>query len=153
MTKLKNSFALILAGIFLLSCTNPAENTESTEYRAENDSLINLVESQQKIIDSLEQLPPAESDDGYPILWGRAFDDIEDPETFITENLRQRPELIPLDAVLGGTMAFRKVEVLSEKWVMAIYDDGHIQGQAIFQYRLLPDKKIEYELLEVDHPD
>ena len=153
MIKMKNTFVLILAGSFLLSCTEREGNTEKAEYETENDSLINLVERQQKTLDSLEQLPPEEMEDGYPILWGRAFRDIDNPEAFITEDLSKRPELIPLDAVLGGTMAFRKVEVLSDKWVMAIYDDGHIQGQAIFQYRLLPDKSVAYEVIAVDHPE
>lgn len=124
-----------------------------TEHQVENDSLISLIEKQQKTIDSLEQFRTDESHDGYPILFGRAFRDIEDPEAFIAEDLGQRPELIPLDAVLGGIMAFRKIQVLSDKWVMTTYDDGHIQGHAIFQYQLTPEKNLEYQLITYDNPE
>src|SRR5690625_1235729 len=99
MIKMKNTFVLVLAGFILLSCTNSEGNTERAEYESENDSLINLVERQQKTLDSLKQIPPQEVQDGYPILWGRAFNDIEDPKAFITDDLTERTDLIPLDAV------------------------------------------------------
>lgn len=142
-----------MSSALILSCWDSERITERTEHQVENDSLITLIERQQKTIDSLVQSPTEESPDGYPILFGRAFRDIEDPEAFIAEDLRQRSELIPLDAVLGGTMAFRKIQVLSDKWVMTIYDDGHIQGQAIFEYRLTPEKNLEYDLVTFDHPE
>ena len=59
--------------------------------------------------------------------------------------MRKHPELIPLDPVLGGEMQFRQVKVLTEDWVLASYDDGHIQGKSIFQYKLQPDGTLQFE--------
>ncbi len=52
-----------------------------------------------------------------------------------------------MKAVLGGTMEFREVKVITEDWVLAIYDDGHVQGKSIFEYKLQPDGEIEFSKL------
>lgn len=156
MNKLKNtcfySF-LLLAIISLASCAENPNSEVNERLEAERDSLAQQLQAQRQTSDSLLenlQLHQTEQDD--PILFGRDFRDIENPEEFISANLREQPELIPLEAVLGGSMAYRRIEVLNEKWVMATYDDGHIQGQAIYQYRFASEDSLEFILRLYNHP-
>lgn len=142
----------LLALTFFVSCTqNP--NSALDKLKNERDSLSHQLQAQQKTTDSLfKNLESQQIQQGYPILFGRDFSDIANPEEFIKSSLREQTELIPLEAVLGGTMAFRRVEILSEKWVMATYDDGHIQGQAIYEYHLSPDDSLEFTIALYNHP-
>jgi len=55
----------------------------------------------------------------------------------IIADLLKHNELIPYDGTLGGTMGFHnreKVFVLSDKWVYAYFDDGHINGYMLLSY-------------------
>lgn len=73
---------------------------------------------------------------------------ITNPSEFIKESLQSKPELIPSKAVLGGTMYFSKIEPLGSKWIIAQFEDGHIQGRAIYKYRLKDDGELEFQLLD-----
>ena len=84
---------------------------------------------------------------GYPLFFGKKYDGIEDPEQFIKNQLRNQPEKIPLSPVLGGNMEFRKIDVISEKWLLAIYDDGHVQGKALMEYQLQPNGSVKYTIV------
>ncbi|TDD97400.1 hypothetical protein [Flavobacterium cellulosilyticum] len=72
---------------------------------------------------------------------------ITHPEQFIKNALREKPELIPLKAVLGGTMQFRTIKLLSSEWLIAAFDDGHNQGRGIYRYLLNNKEELEFELL------
>lgn len=55
----------------------------------------------------------------------------------IINDLLKHNELIPYDGVLGGKMGFHSKEnvyVLSDKWVYAYFDDGHINGYMLLSY-------------------
>jgi len=78
---------------------------------------------------------------------------IEDPEETIINTLYQSPNLIPVDGTLGGTMRFYRprIWVLSKKWVLAEFEDGHIAGKILFTYSFseknnLVFKTIDYHL-------
>lgn len=48
-------------------------------------------------------------------------------------------ELIPVPAVLGGTMGFHRpdrIRVLNGRWVCADFDDGHIGGSMLLEYQV-----------------
>ena len=114
----------------------------------EIDSLRNALAEQERLNDSLKLIIEKEDfQESSPIYFGRAFDSVENPEEFIADGLKARPELIPMDPVLGGTMEFRQIQVLSEDWVLAIYDDGHVQGKSIFSYELTPDGQLTFQHL------
>lgn len=52
-------------------------------------------------------------------------------------DLIAHPELIPYDGVLGGTMGFYSrdsVRVLSDRWVLASFEDGHRMGRMLLRY-------------------
>lgn len=81
---------------------------------------------------------------------GRIFTNIgvKNPKEFIISSLRNKPELIPIEAVLGGTMRFGKIQVLSNEWLIADYNDGHIQGKAIFSFKLSNKGELEFKLIK-----
>lgn len=57
----------------------------------------------------------------------------------IISDLIKHNELIPYDGVLGGKMGFyskEKIFVLSDKWVYAYFDDGHINGYMLLSYNV-----------------
>lgn len=66
----------------------------------------------------------------------------------ISDDLLLRPELIPYEGVLGGTMQFSKVFVLNDKWVYASFEDGHIQGFGLYGYTIDNDKNISWKVID-----
>ncbi|GHA33106.1 hypothetical protein GCM10007103_13210 [Salinimicrobium marinum] len=142
-------FLLILT---LGSCRE--ENRELEEAHRKNDSLTDALEQQKQVSDSLQKLAKnPETENDFPIYFGREFEDMENPEEFISGSLREYPEMIPLDAVLGGTMEFRHIKVLTDSWVLAHYDDGHIAGESIYSYELQEDGTLDFELVASHNQD
>jgi hypothetical protein len=136
-------FVLSIIFSSLLGCQDNDREMEETEVML--DSLSRELSEYKQKSDSLKGLlERGDLATGYPVYYGKAFDSIENPEEYIAGQLKEHPEKIPMDAVLGGTMQFRQVQVLTEDWVLAVYDDGHVQGKSIFEYELLPDDDIEF---------
>lgn len=75
------------------------------------------------------------------------FDSIPEPEKFLLEKLKEKPKLIPKKAVLGGTMYFTEVSFINDHLIIAEYEDGHIMGRAIFQYKIAKNGNLNFELL------
>jgi hypothetical protein len=75
---------------------------------------------------------------------------LENPATDLIRDLRQRPELVPHEAVLGGRMYFVESEsyVLSDRWVLATFEDGHIRGRMLLEYRLSNHGEITWRVLD-----
>lgn len=132
---------VILPLIFLVSCQN--NDVPSEKIQVKLDSLSSALEVQRQITDSLKTALNEQKED-FQIFFGRNYKGISNPEEFIEDELRKHPEMIPLKPVLGGTMEYRQIEVLSEDWVLAVYDDGHIQGKSIFRYELGPDQEVRF---------
>jgi len=64
---------------------------------------------------------------------------LEDPERELVADLRSRPELIPFDGVLGGTMGFynaKSIFLLPHNHVFAYYSDGHLAGHMLLRYEV-----------------
>ena len=108
---------MIIAG--MTSCTNSEEKNgivaerdslqiELDALKVENDSLLKKNTELQKV----SEIDPAE----------------------VETALRNRPEIIPLKAVLGGTMRFGNITVLDRGIILADYNDGHIEGSSIFKF-------------------
>lgn len=142
-------FTLIFLAV--IGCKN--EDREIENRNAELDSLSNELTQQQELNDSLQyMMEKSELATGFPIYFGREFDTISNPEEYISNALKAQNDKIPAEAVLGGTMKFRQVQVLTEEWVLAIYDDGHIQGKSIFEYELQPNGEIEFSEVASKQP-
>lgn len=166
--KMRKLIILFLASLVVISCkeSSPSENLNGKDdsFSVINDSVtkeINRredlggkVDSLKAINDSLTKKLALKTDNSN--YWynqdydGQKFkkNGIANPEEFIINALRKRTDLIPLKAVLGGTMRFGNMQVLSSKWVIADYDDGHIQGKGVFKYRLKNNGELEFELMD-----
>ena len=75
---------------------------------------------------------------------------LKDPVKDIVADLMKHNELIPYEGVLGGTMGFRSesdIHVLTPKWVLASFDDGHILGHMLLEYKVSNDGKIFWKVV------
>jgi len=61
---------------------------------------------------------------------------LTDPPRQLHDSLNVHPELIPYSAVLGGIMSFDNIDVLQTPFVLASFDDGHIDGVMLLQYEV-----------------
>jgi hypothetical protein len=73
---------------------------------------------------------------------------IDDYES-IEKDLLEKPELISIDAVLGGTMFFYEAYLLNDEWVYASFEDGHIMGSGLYRFEVLSTNEIEWEEIVV----
>lgn len=64
-------------------------------------------------------------------------------------DLAGSPDLIPQEGVLGGTMHFYpdQIYVLTDRWVLAYFDDGHIAGYAWLRYTVQQGGEITWKVL------
>lgn len=151
-----SSFLKLIIFIFfsfmLFSCDDEQRDLEKKDLQL--DSLSRELTKYKRTSDSLRAL--IEKGDiaaQYPIYYGEEFDTIENPKNFVENALKERDDLIPLDPVLGGTMAFREAKVLTEDWILGSYDDGHIEGKSIFKYSLNPDGEVDFTLIASRDPE
>lgn len=76
---------------------------------------------------------------------------LQNPVEDLITDLGRHPELIPYPGVLGGRMSFYgnidRIRVLSDSWVYAPFEDGHVTGEAIFGYRIVPDGTISWRVV------
>ena len=74
-----------------------------------------------------------------------------DFEKMLTDDLVKHPELIPYEAVLGGTMGFYHkdmIEMLEAPWVSAYFGDGHISGYLLLKYEITDQENISWEVID-----
>lgn len=145
---------LLISFIVITACTGNDPERNLNGHSAKTDSIEKLLLEERRINDSLRALinmknalPPSR------IVFGNEFREMENPEEHIISALREQPELIPLNPVLGGTMEFRSITLLSDKWVMAYYDDGHVEGKSIYEFALRPEGAVEFNIVTTDHPE
>lgn len=163
----------IIANI-LIGCNNTnvdSLNNEISLLNAENDSLfkrnIRLIDKTYSLenqndslfnrnihlidkTDSLEKLIKLHEDFWFNEDFNRiSFDNFytKDSEERIEKALKNKPELIPTEAQLGGTMFFGRSRLFGRKWIIATYSDGHIEGKAIYQFKMIDNGDLEFTLL------
>ncbi|MGB3368643.1 MAG: hypothetical protein WBA54_14200, partial [Acidaminobacteraceae bacterium] len=70
--------------------------------------------------------------------------------TIILKDLENQASLIGYDGVLGGTMMFivEESKLINEKYVLAYFEDGHIDGYALLKYTINKNLDIEWSILE-----
>ena len=73
---------------------------------------------------------------------------ILNPEKDITDNLIENTQLIPYPGVLGGTMRIGNIKLLGDRWVIAYFADGHIDGQMILRYIIKKDSTIGWVVID-----
>ncbi|HET9887209.1 MAG TPA: DUF4829 domain-containing protein, partial [bacterium] len=75
---------------------------------------------------------------------------LNDPIAQIVEDLRSHPEIIPHHGDLGGTMGFYDpdgIRVLSSRWVYARFEDGHVGGSGIFEFKVDPGGTLTWSVV------
>ncbi|MFD1602619.1 hypothetical protein ACFSJW_20220 [Flavobacterium artemisiae] len=120
-------------------------NKENEALKKKNDSLKRKLEIAQEAIIVLQDRN---------IWYDEEFDNtdfknkgIADPEKFIINELKKRNDLIPMKAALGGKMSFGNIQLLGSKFLIAFYEDGHVEGKSIYSYKLNDSGKIEFKLM------
>jgi len=73
---------------------------------------------------------------------------LDDPVTAIREDLQNSSDLITQEGVLGGTMQFYEdqIYVLTDRWVLAYFDDGHIAGYMWLEYSVSGEGDIAWQV-------
>lgn len=75
---------------------------------------------------------------------------LPNPVEDLALDLMRHRELIPFKGVMGGTMGFysqKDIQVLTSRWVLASFEDGHIGGRMLLEYNVLPGGKIQWKVL------
>lgn len=73
------------------------------------------------------------------------------PVDDLISDLQEHPQLIPHGGVLGGTMAFgfpEKIHVLTDRWVLAYFEDGHIAGWMLLEYQVARGGRITWRIID-----
>lgn len=129
--------------LFIAGCAGSSE--DENQLASKVDSLETEIEALKKANDTLSEhlMQKSYIARDYPDY----FDTIPEPETFILENLQQDPDLIPKDAVLGGTMRFTAVTFVNDDLLLAEYEDGHVMGKAVYSYTINASGEPEFALV------
>lgn len=75
---------------------------------------------------------------------------LKDPLKDIISDLRQHRELIPFEGSMGGTMNFygqSKIWILTKRWALAYFEDGHNGGYLLLEYAITKDGEINWKRL------
>jgi len=75
---------------------------------------------------------------------------LSDPEKDLIADLMHHRELIPYDGVMGGTMGFyskQDIHILTSRWILASFEDGHIGGHMLLEYRVHPAGEIHWGVI------
>ena len=128
--------------IILGSCAKSfEENQRELEIDSLNTEILELQRALDTLSDQLMKKNYLTKD------FSSYFDSIPEPEQFLLEKLKGKPELIPKKAVLGGTMHFTSVSFINDHLILTEYEDGHIMGRAIYQYKMDKNGELKFELL------
>lgn len=149
MMKLKTTLLSALFLTILFSCnTNNEANEKLIEQvyilQIENDSLTDIL-TKDKMNSDISETPQwyyPETDSRQLLESG-----IEEPEAYIKNALLEKTDLIPMDAVLGGTMHYNNIQLLGNKWLIADFEDGHVYGKAIFEYELRDQDEVHFKII------
>ena len=118
------------------------ENLRESVTNKDQD-IVDLSIEQKKLMDEIALLEGPDSFSEY-LLSETGIDDY----TIIEEDLYARgADVIEHDGVLGGTMYFTEVRVLSDRWVYASFEDGHIMGRGLYEYVVNDDGSFRWNVI------
>lgn len=146
---------LLIVSLLAFACKNVDKQPENLRDKTEqltlkNDSLQKEIVLLKSLNDSLTKISRVAKKSWFDKDFnGSHFtrQGITNPEKFMENALRKRADLIPSEAVLGGTMIYGKIQLLGNKWVIADYSDGHIQGRSIYEYKLNDKTALTFKVL------
>ncbi|HDQ39467.1 MAG TPA: hypothetical protein ENN39_00320 [Desulfonatronum sp.] len=98
------------------------------------------------LLQSQRRVQPSLSDFELRRLQARG---LRNPVFDLLQDLASRADLIPADAFFGGTMHIIPGEsyVLTDRWVLAGFEDGHVRGNLWLEYDVGPDGRISWRVL------
>ena len=141
---------VFVIAIFVLLFNNFSAQSELRDSREKGELLSEQIGT---LEDSLKQLEKRLRD--VPALNSWDIDKfkekgLQNPSEDLITDLRNHRELIPYKGVLGGTMRFwpTGIHILTSKWVFAYFEDGHIGGHMIFEYKVSNDGKIYWRVID-----
>jgi len=122
------------------------------EQTARNELRLGLLKENYNLKISIDELKKQPEEDQELNKW--AIEDfkksgLKDPVHDIKADLISHPELIPYEGVLGGRMGFHSEKDLKiiYNWVFASFEDGHIGGFMVFEYKVSSVGKISWKVL------
>jgi len=72
---------------------------------------------------------------------------LPNPASQLRDSLAAHRELIPYDGVLGGTMSFDEILLLKPPFAFAQFDDGHIDGAMLLEYKVVGPSRVRWKRL------
>jgi hypothetical protein len=141
-----NTFLLLL--VFVTSCkSKDAGLAAASKAKLQSDS-IKVLQSELTDYKSLYKIMQENED----MLFDNAdADNIKSkgfkyPYEQFKEDLEKRKELTP-KPVLGGTMTLDNIAFIRDKWLVAVYSDGHVIVTNLLKYKI-ENGKIKWQLLD-----
>ncbi|MBN2771783.1 MAG: hypothetical protein JXR90_13905 [Spirochaetes bacterium] len=122
------------------------------ELSARNELKLGLLKENYNLKNSIEELDKKSAEDQELNKWAIVNfkkAGLDDPVKDIKADLMQHPELIPYDGVLGGRMGFYSengIRIIND-WVFAYFEDGHIGGYMVLEYKVSQGGKISWKVL------
>lgn len=68
----------------------------------------------------------------------------------LATDLMGHRELIPYKGIMGGTMGFYSkdnIHILTSRWILAAFEDGHIGGHMLLEYTVSPGGEIQWKVI------
>ena len=146
----KVSIAPMVAALIVLAILNLMNKSRVDRLEADNTILARKLEQAQQN-GTVPGNPPASPIELFS--WDiRAMQKkgLKDPVNDIVSDLKQNGKLIPYQPSMGGTMNFYdagKIWILTGKWVLAYFEDGHNGGYVLLEYEVAADGKIIWKIL------
>mgnify|MGYP001085805327 CR=1 FL=1 len=140
---------LLFSGSILLLIQVNNLNRQLNELTSNHQGLLQRVDSLRTIV----SLPIDQDFKGLLTRYDFNFlrqKGLDNPVETLKTDLVSRTDLIPQKGILGGTMRFYEdqIYILSSRWVMAYYDDGHIVGQMLLRYTVSLPGRITWEMID-----
>lgn len=109
-------------------------------------------------LDSLQKMEIADGDVNYWTDYSRTLQalkkqGIDDPKTFVANNLSERTDLIPMKPILGGKMLFNRIMLMGDHWAIAEFEDGHVGGEMLLSYSVDAKQKITWKAVQSHQVD
>ena len=142
--------ALMGAALIVLAVLNLMNKGRADRLEADNTILAQKLEQAQPS-GAIPGSPPASPIELFS--WDiRAMQKkgLKDPVNDIVSDLKQNGKLIPYQPSMGGTMNFYdagKIWILTGKWVLAYFEDGHNGGYVLLEYEVKAGGKITWKIL------
>jgi hypothetical protein len=147
-------FILISLAFIVLLISHIKRKNEVQQLETENRALVKELEVNRRYLE--RRLKNLEAKSANVIeLHSRDIEEmkkmgLKEPAKDIISDLMKHRELIPYKGSLGGTMNFyskSQVWILTKKWVLASFEDGHNGGYILLEYEVTNNGRIKWKAL------